>query len=278
MLVLPFKSPGDFQALETMLGPLFPQLNVASDQIATLHFARFLPLDDQHLAVVSEYDSAFDQYIEDFAKFLGLVFDALFLHVTDPPPTPVLKNAPALVRWVAAHNVDAWDFYSAYPNLEVQDIRTIAGPVPMMSTWSGPPTQSPLDVILPIKSPASYTALKDLIPKLHQSLFDGAAKSGVIHFARFVLLDQGRLGFHTIYDGDLNTYVGILARELGSLFDGLFDHVANPPPGPVQQNPAALETWLRAHTITPVWFYSACPSLSVQKVQALAAKAAFASV
>ncbi len=125
-LIFPIKSAEDMQALAVTLPPLFPGMFDAADTIGTLHFARFVALGETTLAFVSEYDGDFHDYIMDFTKHLGQVFDTVFLHVVDPPPTPVAKNAEALVEWVKAHNLDPLAFYSGYPGLGVSDIRTLA--------------------------------------------------------------------------------------------------------------------------------------------------------
>jgi hypothetical protein len=114
------------QTLAVTLPSLLPKLFDAADAIGTLHFARFVVLGETTLGFVSEYDGDFRQYIMDFTKFLGPVFDTVFSHVVDPPPTPVAKNAEALIEWVRAHNLEPLAFYSAYPFLRVLDIKAAA--------------------------------------------------------------------------------------------------------------------------------------------------------
>jgi hypothetical protein len=125
-LIFPIKSPANMQTLAVTLPSLLPKLFDAADAIGTLHFARFVVLGETTLAFVSEYDGDFRQYIMDFTKFLGPVFDTVFSHVVNPPPTPVAKNAEALIEWVRAHNLDPLAFYSAYPFLRVLDIKASA--------------------------------------------------------------------------------------------------------------------------------------------------------
>ena len=125
-LIFPIKSPADMQTLALTLPSLLPMMFDAADAIGTLHFARFVLLGETTLAFVSEYDGDFRDYIMDFTKFLGPVFDTVFAHVVNPPPTPVAKNAEALIEWVKAHNLDPLAFYSAYPSLRVQDIKASA--------------------------------------------------------------------------------------------------------------------------------------------------------
>ena len=89
----------------------------------TLHFAHFVPLADTHLGFFTIYDGTFDKYIQDFTEKIGPVFDLMFKYVSDPPPTPVAKNAKAFLDYSGASNRPAIGFYSAYPGLVVQDIR-----------------------------------------------------------------------------------------------------------------------------------------------------------
>jgi hypothetical protein len=128
-LIFPIKSAEDMQVLAVTLPPLLPAMFDAADAIGTLHFARFVALGETTLGFVSEYDGDFRDYIMDFTKHLGPLFDTVFSHVVDPPPTPVAKNAEALIDWVKAHNLDPLAFYSAYPSLAVSDIRALAAAV-----------------------------------------------------------------------------------------------------------------------------------------------------
>lgn len=125
-LIFPIKSLADMQTLALTLPSLIPTMFDAADAIGTLHFARFVALGPTTLAFVSEYDGEFRDYMVDFTKFLGPVFDTVFAHVIDPPPIPVAKNAEALIAWSKAHNLDPLAFYSAYPSLRVQDIKASA--------------------------------------------------------------------------------------------------------------------------------------------------------
>jgi hypothetical protein len=102
-------------------------INAGLDAVGTVHFARFLPDagflsgDSQTLWVLTEFDGTFDQYIQDFVKQMGPVFDKLLSFVVDPPPLPVESNIEAFEKWVNAHNEKS-NLYSAYPTLTVQTI------------------------------------------------------------------------------------------------------------------------------------------------------------
>ncbi len=97
----------------------------ASDSIGTLHVAHFAPFENNHLGFFTVYDGSVEKYIQDFAEKNSFVFDALFPTVTGAPPTPVAKNAQAFFQWAVENNYPAIGFYSAYPDLSVQDIRAL---------------------------------------------------------------------------------------------------------------------------------------------------------
>jgi hypothetical protein len=126
LVILPLKSRMGAVALEQgvfrVAGPILVN---GSDTIGTLHFAHFVPLEDNKLGFFTVYDGPFDKYIQDFAEKLGPVFDLLFKFVIDPPPTPTAKNAEALTTWVAAHDLPPIGLYNAYPGLRVQDVNAL---------------------------------------------------------------------------------------------------------------------------------------------------------
>ena len=125
-LIFPMKTPEDLPALAALIPVVFADAVGAADTIGTLHDARFVALDDMTLGFFSTYDGDFDTYVMDFTKHLGLVFDAIFEHVADAPPTPCQKNTEPFLAWVAAHNLPVvHGFYSAYPDLSVQDIKML---------------------------------------------------------------------------------------------------------------------------------------------------------
>src|SRR6266567_5964684 len=96
------KSPADAKALEELLPPMMPQLFQAADAIGTVHYSRFTVLSDKTLLFLGDFDGEFGQLMADLAKQAGPVFDAIFQHAENPPPTPVAGNADAFVEWTAS--------------------------------------------------------------------------------------------------------------------------------------------------------------------------------
>lgn len=128
-LVMKTKSPEDFaelqhvverlQSMPSWLNPVVQGLN----DLATVHFARFVFLDDRSLAVITSYDGNFEDYINDFVNAIGDVFDLLVSFMEDAPPTPVRQHRKEFLEYIKAHDLGCvGPFYCAYPDRTVLDI------------------------------------------------------------------------------------------------------------------------------------------------------------
>ena len=102
-LSFPLKSPADAKALAEQLPPLMPGFSSAQDAIGTIHYSRFTVLSEKTLLFLGDFDGEFADLMADLAKQAGPVFDAIFQHVVNPPPTPVADHADAFVEWTAEH-------------------------------------------------------------------------------------------------------------------------------------------------------------------------------
>jgi hypothetical protein len=132
-LIMPIKSAEDYRQLRTLieqLQSLPPDQNpiaVALTKIATVHFARFVFLSEDQLAVITTYDGEFDRYIDAFVNEIGAVFDRLLPHMKDAPRLPVSENKDQFLDYVRKHDLKCVPpFFSAYPQLKVLDILTLA--------------------------------------------------------------------------------------------------------------------------------------------------------
>jgi hypothetical protein len=129
-LVMRIRSADDGRTLRAELDQLqgLPRdqnpVTAALDEIGTVHFARFVFLDDDHLAVITTYDGGFERYINDFVDHIGPVFDALLQHMADAPPLPVQSHRREFLEYVRRNDLTCLPpFYSAYPDRTVLDIR-----------------------------------------------------------------------------------------------------------------------------------------------------------
>src|SRR5882724_7513064 len=85
----PVRSPSDAKALTEQLPALMPELFRANDTIGTVHYSRFTLLSEKTLLFLGDFDGEFAKLMADLARAAGPVFDVIFQHVDNPPPTPV---------------------------------------------------------------------------------------------------------------------------------------------------------------------------------------------
>jgi hypothetical protein len=272
-LVMPMKSWWEAKELDAVLHLKLSEISQVSDTIGTLHFARLFDFRDHNqVGFFTTYDGKFEDYMHDFLKYLGPVFNFMMKHVVDPTPLPVEKNAEAWMEWTRKRDLEGIGFYSAYPALSVQDIKARAGQS-RGGTGKGV-LQTPLALVLPVKSPEHLGAATQLLTQALPQLYAAADAIGTIHSARFVPLGTKALTLISEFDGGLDQHVNDLAAHLGPLLDQLFQNVVDPPASPVQKDTRAFASWVSAHNIKPWVFYSAYPTLSVKDIRAAAAKAA----
>jgi hypothetical protein len=131
-LVMNIKSLSDYGELKALvhgLQALPPDKNpivTALTRLKTVHFARFVFLSESQLAVITTYDGSFDDYIDAFVNEIGGVFDKLLAHMKDAPPLPVSDHREEFLAYIKQHDLTCVPpFYSAYPDLKVQDILTL---------------------------------------------------------------------------------------------------------------------------------------------------------
>src|SRR5689334_9335151 len=94
------KTVEDLQALPTKENPVVAAL----DKLGTVHFARFVFLGDDQVAVITTYDGDFDRYINDFIDEIGDVFNALLAHV-DRSLVPVQSHRAEFLKFVKDHDL-----------------------------------------------------------------------------------------------------------------------------------------------------------------------------
>ena len=136
--------------------------------------------------------------------------------------------------------------------------------------------QSPLTLVMKIKSPADYAELKALLDKIQSAppdknpIWVALTKLANVHFARFVFLENNtKLAVITTYDGTFEDYIGYFIREIGGVFDALLAHMADAPPLPVEKNAKQFLDYVRANDLRGIEpFYSAYPKSTVVDILA----------
>jgi hypothetical protein len=106
-------------------------VTTALEEIGTVHFARFVFIDEDRLAVITTYDGDFERYIMDFVDYIGPVFDDLLQHMVDAPELPVEQHRQEFLAYVRKNDLTCVPpFYSAYPTRTVQDVLADAAAQP----------------------------------------------------------------------------------------------------------------------------------------------------
>jgi hypothetical protein len=263
----PIKSPSDAKLLAEKLPPMMPDLFRANDTIGSIHYSRFTVLSEKTLLFLGDFDGEFGQLMADLAKQAGPVFDAIFQHVNDAPPTPVASNVDAFVEWTASQLIDAVNLYTAYPSVTAKEIKALAS----ASDASGGGVLNPFLVILPIKSKLAFIEVKLILRIRGSGTTKDLDKVGTPHFAQFVPLEDNQIGFFTVYDGSFDKYIADFTKNIGPIFDLIFKFTKDPPPSPCRKHLQEFIDFAAGANRAPIGFYQNYPGLSVQDIHALIA-------
>lgn len=266
-LTFPLKSPADAKALAEQLPPLMPGIFQAQDAIGTIHYSRFTVLSEKTLLFLGDFDGEFSQLMTELAKNAGPVFDAIFQHVSDPPPTPIASHTDAFVEWTAEHLLHAINLYTAYPEVTAKEIKALASAADI----SGAGELHPFLVILPMKSKIAFVEVKLILRARGHGTTTDLDKVGTPHFAQFVPLEDNQIGFFTVYDGSFDKYIADFTKNIGQVFDLLFKFTKGAPPSPCRKYLQEFIDFAAGANRTPIGFYQAYPGLSVQDIHALIA-------
>src|SRR5258708_1740778 len=266
-LSFPLKSPMDAKLLAEQLPPLMPELFRANDTIGTVHYSRFTVLSEKTLPFLGHFDGEFGQLIANLAKHAGPVFDAIFRHVDNPPPTPVASNVDAFVEWTASQLIDAVNLYTAYPGVTAKEIKALASAADV----AGGGILNPFLVILPIKSKLAFIEVKLILRIRGSGTTKDLDKVGTPHFAQFVPLEDNQIGFFTVYDGSFDKYIADFTKNIGAVFDLIFKFTKDPPPSPCRKHLQEFIDFAAGANRAPIGIYQAYHGLSVQDIHALIA-------
>ena len=125
LVILPIKSSIAFVEVKLLLLARGHGTTKDLDKVGTPHFAQFVPLEDNQIGFFTIYDGSFDDYIADFTKNIGQVFDLLFKFTKGAPPSPCRKHLQEFIDFAASASRTPIGLYSAYPGLTVQDIHAL---------------------------------------------------------------------------------------------------------------------------------------------------------
>jgi hypothetical protein len=149
-------------------------------------------------------------------------------------------------------------------------------PTPTPPPTTQPAVQSPLTLIMTIKSADDAKALTALLNKIQSAppeqnpIWTALNKLNIVHFARFVFLEQNtKLAVITTYDGSFEDYINDFIDEIGDVFNALLAHMSDAPPLPVQKHRTEFFAYVRANDLRGIEpFYSAYPQATVLDIKA----------
>jgi hypothetical protein len=266
-LRFPLKGPGDAEALAAQLPPMMPALFQAADAIGMIHYSRFTVLSQKTLLFLADFDGELGQLAAALGERVGPLFDAIFQHVENPPPSPVASNVNAFVEWTAEHLLHPAMVYSAYPDASAKEIKALASAAGV----TGGGEQRPFLVILPIKSRLAFMEVQLLLRARGHRTAKDLDKVGTPHFAQFVPLEDNQVGFFTDYDGTFDTYIADFTKNIGQVFDLIFKFIKDPPPSPCRKHLPEFIDFAAGANRDPIGFYQAYPGLTVQDIHTLVA-------
>ena len=142
------------------------------------------------------------------------------------------------------------------------------------------PVQTPLTLVMTIKSEEDAKALQELLTHIHSlppeqnPIVVALEEIGTVHFARFTFLeDNTKLAVITTFDGSFERYILDFVNSIGHIFDKLLEHMADAPPLPVREHRQEFLQYVRDHDLPSLEpFYSAYPKLTVLDIKHLAAE------
>ncbi len=126
------------------------------------------------------------------------------------------------------------------------------------------PTQSPLNLIMPIK-PGAAPALRALLTGVSARQDKPVEKAlvglGNVHHAQFVFLENDtRLGVLTWYDGTFDDYIVSFVEHIGGIFNAILQYVDGADTLiPVEMHRDAFLAFIAAHDHKCLHAFSAYP-------------------
>lgn len=110
----------------------------------------------------------------------------------------------------------------------------------------GDNVQRTMNLIMPLRddSPKTKAELAAAMIAVEDELVAGLDNIGTVHFARFDIIGD-RLSMISVYDGDFSTYIRDFIVTIGSVFNLILEHIAEPlPPLPCEEHVDAFVDWV----------------------------------
>jgi hypothetical protein len=143
----------------------------------------------------------------------------------------------------------------------------------LAGAWDGrttgllPQVQIPLNLILPLKTPAMAPALGAYLLEHMDGFHAGVLNLRYVHDARFIIPPDGScLMVMTTFDGDFDSYLMDFVASMADLFTGVMFFVKDAPPLPVEKYPNEFRNFVARHSVAHQGVVSAYPGMTVLEV------------
>jgi hypothetical protein len=119
-VIVPLKPGGAERTRQVLKQRTSDQARVRRDAMGNLHDMRVVFFDnDTRMLFATVFDGTWDNYIDDFASKMPDQLDALFAEVEGYPGI----HDPNVKDYIRKYQIEADEFYSAYPDATVKQIR-----------------------------------------------------------------------------------------------------------------------------------------------------------
>jgi hypothetical protein len=119
-VIVPLKPGGAERTREALKVRTSDEARVRRDAMGNLHDMRVVFFDnDTRMLFATVFDGTWDNYIDDFASKMPDQIDALFAELEGYPGI----HDPNIKDYLRQYQIEADEFYSAYPNATVTEIR-----------------------------------------------------------------------------------------------------------------------------------------------------------
>jgi hypothetical protein len=118
--IVPLKPGGAERTRAVLKQRTSDQARSRRDAMGNLHDMRVVFFDnDTRMLFATVFDGTWDSYIDDFASKMPDQLDALFAEAEGYPGI----HDPSVKDYIIKHQIEADEFYGAYPNATVRQIR-----------------------------------------------------------------------------------------------------------------------------------------------------------
>ncbi len=133
------------------------------------------------------------------------------------------------------------------------------------------PDQTPITLLLPLRSAEAATTLQRLLPSLQDAFGVALAKIPTVHFFRCVVIDGGgELAMIATVDGTCDDFIDALLANAGLVVDQILEFVNWPVPIPASVRRGEFKRYVQRYNVSAPFWFSASPKAKATEILAKA--------